>query len=311
MAQVTKEWKNWLAENVERGVLDLDLITIMKQNNFNAAVAQAALADVKRQLKKTQEQAVEITIKGPQDKPQAHAQEQQKHGTPSQDSNALSTANQQHQQALEALDNDLLALDVPLKRVIELKSPCVIVYDNLLTHAECDALIELSKAKMKPSTVVDNETGGSVMNDHRKSQGTYFHKHTNDFVNRLDERLAKVMNVTLAQQEDIQILNYQVGGEYRPHFDYFSPETNGSKVQLQRGGQRIATMIMYLNDVEEGGSTTFPELGLSVTPKKGRGVYFTYFNDGEVDPRSLHAGDPVIRGEKWIATKWIREGHFC
>lgn len=80
---------------------------------------------------------------------------------------------------------------------------------------------------------------------------------------------------------------------------------------LQQGGQRIATLIMYLNDVEAGGSTVFPEVGLDVLPRRGNAVYFAYCTEtGVLDPRSLHGGSPVGAGEKWIATKWFRQGEY-
>jgi prolyl 4-hydroxylase len=60
--------------------------------------------------------------------------------------------------------------------------------------------------------------------------------------------------------------------------------------------------------VAAGGETEFPELELAVMPRRGRGVYFEYCNaDGAVDPRCLHAGRPVTEGEKWVATKWLRQ----
>ena len=108
--------------------------------------------------------------------------------------------------------------------------------------------------------------------------------------------------------EGLQILHYRKGGEYRPHFDYFPPEDPGSQAHLKRGGQRVSTMVIYLSAVEDGGGTNFPEIGLTGIPKKGSAVYFEYCNqDGAIDPLTLHAGMPVLAGEKWIATKWVRQ----
>lgn len=70
-------------------------------------------------------------------------------------------------------------------------------------------------------------------------------------------------------------------------------------------------MIVYLNDVEEGGETVFPTLGLSVVPRRGCGLYFEYTNSQrQVDQKTLHAGAPIVRGEKWVLTKWMRERRF-
>jgi prolyl 4-hydroxylase len=73
----------------------------------------------------------------------------------------------------------------------------------------------------------------------------------------------------------------------------------------------MSTLIVYLNDVVEGGATAFPEIGLSVTPRRGHAVYFEYANSRQqLDGKSLHAGAPVIRGEKWAMTKWMRTRRF-
>jgi prolyl 4-hydroxylase len=131
------------------------------------------------------------------------------------------------------------------------------------------------------------------------------------FIASLDKRIAELMQVPVVNGEGLQILNYQIGGEYKPHFDYFPPELPGSAVHIARGGQRIATLIVYLNTVEEGGETILPEIGLKVAPVQGNALYFAYTNSlNQVDPLTYHGGNPVIRGEKWIATKWVRQHEY-
>ena len=113
-------------------------------------------------------------------------------------------------------------------------------------------------------------------------------------------------------REPIQILHYMPGAEYKPHWDYFDPAHPGNEKVLATGGQRVATLVMYLNGVESGGSTVFPEVGIDVLPRKGNAVYFAYATeDGQLDRRTLHGGSPVIAGEKWIATKWLRERAYA
>lgn len=106
--------------------------------------------------------------------------------------------------------------------------------------------------------------------------------------------------------ESLQVLHYSVG-EYLPHFDYFDPALPGSQPVLAQGGQRIMTFIVYLNTVEAGGETLFPALDLKVQPKQGRVVMFDNVSNGKIDPLSLHASAPVLVGEKWAMTRWIRE----
>ena len=129
----------------------------------------------------------------------------------------------------------------------------------------------------------------------------------NTLVKKIEARISEITGLPVINGEGIQILKYVDGGEYRPHFDYF-PDNEGGRANMAHGGQRIITIIMYLSDVVAGGATIFPKVGLSVYPKKGAAVYFSYFNSLEqVDPSTLHGGAPVIKGGKWIATKWIRE----
>jgi prolyl 4-hydroxylase len=137
--------------------------------------------------------------------------------------------------------------------------------------------------------------------------GTHFTLGQNDLVKKIEARISEITGTPVPNGEGIQILNYASGGEYRPHFDYF-PDNTGGRVHTAKSGQRIITVIMYLNDVTAGGATVLPDINLSIYPKKGSSLYFSYVNSkGQVDPTTLHGGLPVLDGEKWIATKWIRE----
>ena len=100
----------------------------------------------------------------------------------------------------------------------------------------------------------------------------------------------------------------QAGEHYRPHFDYFSPGLAVTAKHLEDGGQRIASAITCLFEPESGGSTSFPELGITVPARAGRILFFSNCDAaGQPEPRSLHAGDPVEAGQKWVATKWFRQ----
>jgi prolyl 4-hydroxylase len=186
-------------------------------------------------------------------------------------------------------------------------APDVVLLDHFMTEAECDELCSLSKSTLIKSTVVDDITGEGIKHQARTSQGTYFTIGQNSLVETLESRISEITGIPVNHGEGIQILNYANGGEYKPHFDYF-PNNDGGQANMNKGGQRIITIIMYLNNVRTGGATIFPEINLSIYPKKGSALYFSYYSaNGEVDPLTLHGGAPVIEGEKWIATKWIRE----
>ncbi len=194
---------------------------------------------------------------------------------------------------------------------MRIEQPEVALLDNLLSNEECDELVALSRAKLKQSTIIDPLTGGEEIIADRSSYGTYFNVNETAFIAKLDARIAAVMHWPIENGEGLQILNYKVGGEYKPHFDYFPPDDPGSAIHIKKGGQRVSTLVMYLNEVEDGGETVFPMLGLAITPKKGSAIYFEYCdNNGKIDTSTLHAGAPVVAGEKWIATKWMHQNPY-
>ena len=166
----------------------------------------------------------------------------------------------------------------------------------------------MSRGKLARSSVVNAATGQYDVHPHRTSSGTHFARGENGLIQRIEQRITELTQHPLERGEPLQILHYQPGGEYKPHFDYFDPAQPGNEAVLKHGGQRVATLVMYLNDVEAGGSTVFPEVGLDVLPRRGNAVYFAYTTEqGQLDARSLHGGSPVSTGEKWIATKWFRQ----
>jgi prolyl 4-hydroxylase len=211
-------------------------------------------------------------------------------------------------QQLVSMPNTISTSDREIQMLFALTAPRVVLFGNLLSAEECEQMVELSRGKLERSSVVNNETGSYDVHPHRTSYGTYFNRGENELISRLERRIAELVQFPLENGEPIQILHYRPGGEYRPHHDYFDPKQPGNEQVLKQGGQRIATLIMYLNDVEAGGSTVFPEVGLDVLPRRGNAVYFAYCSEtGALDARSLHGGSPVGEGEKWIATKWFRE----
>lgn len=193
------------------------------------------------------------------------------------------------------------------------EKPRIFVIPDFLSTEECDYIIAASRPHLRRSTVTDDQkVHAGVVDPRRTSQGMFFPANSTDPVlRRLDQRIADLTGLPVENGEPIQVLSYQVEGEYQPHYDYFSPNTVGGVSQLKRGGQRIATVIMYLNTPEAGGETIFPKVKISVSPKKGTALLFYSCTPwGSVDPLTLHGGAPVKVGEKWIATKWLHEREF-
>lgn len=196
--------------------------------------------------------------------------------------------------------------------LFSMMSPRVILFGNVLTHAECDKLRAQATVRMKRAEVVNPETGAYEVDAARSSDGAAFERGETELVATIEARIAQLIGWPATHGEGLQVLHYRPGGEYQPHYDYFPPSEPGSAAQLAHGGQRIATLVIYLNDCAMGGSTVFPNLGFETMPKKGGAVYFAYAaQDGALDERSLHAGAPVISGDKWIATKWLREREYA
>ena len=187
-----------------------------------------------------------------------------------------------------------------------MKLPRVIVLGGLLSDGECDALVEMAGSRLRRSTTVDPKTGGDQIHADRTSRGTCFTRGHNALCATIDARIAQLLDWPVDHGEGLQILHYGPGAEYRPHHDYFDPSEPGGEVLLQRGGQRVATIVMYLNTPERGGATTFPDVHMEVAAVKGNAVFFSYDRAHPMS-RTLHGGAPVLAGEKWIATKWLRE----
>lgn len=211
-----------------------------------------------------------------------------------------------------ALARSPLYLDAGDRRVCVLQNmvnPRVIVFGDLLSDEECHGLIALAKPRLARSLTVATKTGGEEVNEDRTSNGMFFQRGENELVQRIEARIARLVNWPEENGEGLQVLHYRPGAEYKPHYDYFDPAEPGTPAIVERGGQRVATLVMYLAEPEQGGGTTFPDVNLEVAPKRGHAVFFSYERPHPTT-RTLHGGAPVLAGEKWIATKWLREQRF-
>ena len=210
------------------------------------------------------------------------------------------------------LEDSPLYIDVGDRLVHVLQvmtSPRVVVFGNLLSDAECEALVADAAPRMKRSLTVAIKTGGEEVNADRTSDGMFFARGETSVVQTLERRIASLVNWPVLNGEGLQVLHYGPGAEYKPHYDYFDPAEPGTPAILKRGGQRVATLVIYLTEPKRGGGTVFPDINLTVAPKRGNAVFFSYDRPHPAT-RTLHGGTPVIEGEKWIATKWLREGEF-
>lgn len=276
--RLAPDWQDWLAGNVVRGCSDADMLTVMRDSGFQEHYARVAISVVRSMTERVQQQAPQMLSNYRADPIRLPAAPRVRAG------------------------------DREVGIGFTLADPNVALVQELLTEQECEKLIALSSGKLRRSSVVDRQTGGEQVSAVRTSAGTHFERGENAIVARIEQRIAAITGIPVENGEPLQILYYQPGNEYLAHHDYFDPKDPGSDEILKWGGQRVATLVIYLNNVLEGGETRFPELSLDVKPQRGSGVYFEYMNAaGELDSRCLHAGVPVRQGEKWIATKWLRQ----
>ncbi|RZI83216.1 MAG: 2-oxoglutarate-dependent dioxygenase [Rubrivivax sp.] len=272
---ITPELRQWIIDQSSAGHSVESVLAAMKAAGWSEDVALAA-------LEKTLQDHVGPLVQGHRPVPE-----------PAMPSGAV---------AVWAHDREVQVL-------ASMARPRVLVLGGLLSEQECAEMIRLAEPRLARSETVVNATGGSEVHTARTSQGMFFARGEHDLCARIEQRIAALLNWPVDHGEGLQILRYGPGAEYKPHYDYFDPSQPGTATILRRGGQRVATLVMYLNTPSAGGATIFPDVGLSVSAVAGNAVFFSYALPHPMT-QTLHGGAPVIDGEKWVATKWLREHRF-
>jgi prolyl 4-hydroxylase len=271
---ITEEFKTWIVQTLQNGSNPEAIVNAMIKKGFDPIFSYSTL------LKITSRQTVQT---------------------------AENAAYQYEPTIISDKGNLIQTVDRDIKVLLRVEKPFILFLDHVLSETECDQLIETARCRLQPSTIIDPNTGETRTVAGRTSSGTYFSINENALISKIEKRISDLTGDPVEHGEGLQVLHYRPGEEYKPHFDYFP----SNKVDPDKGGQRIGTLLLYLNDVSSGGETIFPKIGLSVAPKKGTALYFHYANSlGQVDRLSLHSSIPVIDGEKWVATNWIRQGNI-
>lgn len=271
---VSPELRQWLLEQVAARQEPAALLQALTDAGWQADLAQRALDGLLRQP--VQSAAARPALPGPD---------------------------------LASSPRTLDAGDRAVSVIASLQTPRLVLFGDLLSDDECEALVRAARPRLARSHTVETQTGGAALNPDRTSSGMFFSRGETELIGRIEARIARLLRWPVENGEGLQVLNYQPGGEYKPHYDYFDPAEPGTPHLLQRGGQRVATLLIYLNEPERGGDTTFPDAGLAVAPQRGHAVFFSYHRPSPAT-RSLHGGAPVVAGEKWVATKWLRQQAF-
>lgn len=268
-------WREWIVTNIQRGCDPEGMAQKMAQEGgFDRLMAHRVISDVRAQMKGADQPKAPVPY-------------------------------------IDASVNKILAVDREVDVLLTLKNPSIALLGGVLSDEECDELSAYCADRMKRSAVVGADGGGEVVDPRRTSSGAMIRRSETELVARLEARLAALAHWPVESAEGLQVLRYGPGNEYQPHYDWFDPALPGSQKHLGHSGQRTGTFVIYLSDVEKGGGTVFPTIGLEVLPKKGGAVFFANVDEyGVPNKLTLHGGSPVTSGVKFVANKWLRERKF-
>lgn len=195
------------------------------------------------------------------------------------------------------------------RAIIDLNlEPRVYTIDNFLTSTECTELIKLGQQNDMQRAVVSGAEKG-VVSKGRTNDVCWVPHNKTPQTKDIAARVAGVLGFPTAHAESFQVIHYGVNAEYKPHFDAFDPRTEAGERNMRNGGQRLITVLGYLNTVTKGGGTAFPKLKVSIPAEAGKLLIFHNCHAGTATrhPLSLHAGLPVVAGEKWAFNLWFRQ----
>lgn len=197
----------------------------------------------------------------------------------------------------------------------------IFLWPGFLSPEEADHIRQIAEPNLLRSWVADNDDGHSELSNVRTSKGTFLRRRQDPIITRIENRIAMWTLLPVEHGEGLQVLRYKGGEKYDAHYDYFHDAEN-----VKNGGNRVATVLMYLADTEEGGETAFPHVPapgdnegfsecarpfLAAKPKKGDAILFHSMTpEAQLEEGSMHVACPVIRGEKWSAAKWIHVRPF-
>ena len=191
-------------------------------------------------------------------------------------------------------------------KIYKIENNFVEIYQifDFLTLDFCNSLLEsFENETFFKSTLTSSQED----NDFRTSSTFSLNLDKNNIYKELNQKINQIIGIDSNLGESVQVQKYEVGQQFKPHTDYFE-QTDYDKKHFSRGGQRTWTFMVYLNDVEEGGETNFPRIKLEFKPKIGMAILWNnLINNEKVNHYTLHQGKPILKGVKYIITKWFRQ----
>ena len=178
----------------------------------------------------------------------------------------------------------------------------IFAVSDFLSEDECTDLAAMIDKVAIPSKVFDEAYQARYRTSYSGDVDP-----SDSFVRMIERRLCDLLGIDQSWGEAVQGQRYHAGQEFKEHCDWFDTNSEYWKLEINRGGQRSWTAMIYLNDVEAGGETTFPRLNVSIPPQRGALIVWNNaLPDGSPNPDTLHAALPVNAGVKYVVTKWFR-----
>lgn len=191
----------------------------------------------------------------------------------------------------------------PVKVEMVWRRPRLFIFRDLLSTAEANRIKEVATPRLRRATVFNKKTGELENAHYRVSKSAWLESEDDEVVARVNRRIGAVTGLEMSTAEPLQIANYGMAGQYEHHLDFGDP---GSPLDVSPNGNRVATVLIYLNDVSRGGYTVFTRAKTFVSPSMGDAVFwYNLKRSGKGDYETEHAACPVLCGNKWVANKWL------
>ncbi|XP_054081774.1 prolyl 4-hydroxylase subunit alpha-1 [Zeugodacus cucurbitae] len=203
--------------------------------------------------------------------------------------------------------------NVPFLRLAPLKleeaylDPYIVMYHDVMHDNEIELIKKMARPRFRRATVQNAVTGELETANYRISKSAWLRTEEHKIIENIVQRTEDMTGLDMSVAEELQVVNYGIGGHYEPHFD-FARKDEVRAFQGLNTGNRIATVLFYMSDVEQGGATVFTNLRIALWPRKGSAAFwYNLHKSGEGDFRTRHAACPVLTGSKWVSNKWIHE----
>lgn len=193
----------------------------------------------------------------------------------------------------------------PTPKKLLREAPHLAVFEGFITPAMCDWICDRARPGLQRAMVFDHNAGTNIADPARTNSDVRFSFPDTDLIFMLTAHgISQALGCSFLDHEDVSVLHYTPGQEFKAHYDFIVPPKPGVKVP----GQRHYTFLVYLNEDYEGGQTVFPHLGFGLRGGKGDALMFRNVDEkGEPDRLTLHSGSPTTGGEKWLLSQWVRE----